>query len=514
MADELDEYLQVGSPFLREVDLSLLNAVIRDLFLEQDYNVSQALAKPLILIEATSVLGAISKNPGKYVPTTQKQLRRDMAEYYIGFTRPFRLLQLACLARQTGLEQAKKLHSRLSAENAERYFLHENLSFALTLLRADPSGVRFINQLVQKELAEATNLYYKLGLEAARRIFLAYTEILATLIPNSEHEEEKQLTSLLARLSKYEETAPPSPQSQPINPILKQMEEVLVKSAEGRSLWKAVGVSFFLFFKLLFQKPRYIRTSFSVVLRFIHALRKNPSATMQRWERIDDMRLRIQETAQRVQQSGEVLTQLHPELTDFVESTFPHPPYPAKTFVQDMQRIRTLRPVGMNGTKNNAKNGGGYLPDRVASPSLPALRPRVGARLAVSILRWLGQPAPARPHHRVCPLPAWIFPSLPWKALLVPYVSAWCSTDPTPHARRGGVTRRSVVRRCQRFFLRSPFRLQCMEDCLQHGCTDWQPAKGPTRFLVSLAVRHGEAFGCDSLAPLAPANSSGAQVLY
>lgn len=342
MTNDLDEYLQDESPFLRNVNISALERIIRDLFLEQDYNVSQALAKELILVEATSVLGAISKNPGKYVLTTQEQLRRDMAEYYIGFTRPFRLLQLASLARQTGLEQAKKLHSRLSAENAERYFLHENLSFALTLLRADPSGVRFINQLVQKELAAATNLYYKLGLEAARRIFLAYTEILATLIPNSEHEEEKQLTSLLARLSEYEKTAPPPPQSQPINPTLKQMEEILVKSAEGQSLWKAVGVSFFLFFKLLFQKPRYIRTSFSVLLRFIRALRKNPSATMQRWERIDDMRLRIQEMSQRAQQSGEVLTQLHPELTDFVESTFPHPPYPAKTFVQDMQHIRTL----------------------------------------------------------------------------------------------------------------------------------------------------------------------------
>jgi CHAT domain-containing protein len=265
------------------------------------------------------------------------------------------------------------LHSRLSAENAERYFLHENLSFALTLLRADPSGVRFINRLVQKEVAASTNLYYKVGIEAARRIFLEYTEILAILHPNVEYKEEKDLTSLLARLSEYEKTAPLSPQSQPINPTLKQIEEVLVKSAEEQSLWKAVGIGFFLFFKLLLQQPRRIRTLFTVLLRSIRALRKNPSATMQRWERVDDMLLTIRELAQQTQQPGEVLTQLHPELTDFVESTFPYPSYPAKNLVRDLQGIRTLNGVDTEEASEQLLGEWVRLAEQRDLPSHPAL---------------------------------------------------------------------------------------------------------------------------------------------
>lgn len=343
MVDELDEYLQEGSPFLREVDLSLLNAVVRDLFLEQHYYIGEAIAKGLSLGEVSSVLGSIAKSRDKYPFTSVEEMQNNVGEYITGFSRPFSLLLLAYSGLQTGLGGAKKINSWLSSTGGrKRDFEDRYLSFALTLLRGDLSGVIFINQLVQKELAVATSLYYKLGLEAARRIFLAYTEILATLIPNSEHEEEKQLTSLLACLSEYEKIAPPPPQPQPINPTLKQMEEILVKSADEQSLWKAVGIGFFFLFKLLLRQPRRLRSMFSVLLRGIRTLRQNPSATMQRWERVDDMRLRIREVAQQAQKPGEVLTQLHSELTDFVESTFPHPSYPAKTFVQDMQRIRTL----------------------------------------------------------------------------------------------------------------------------------------------------------------------------
>ncbi|HWS83237.1 MAG TPA: hypothetical protein VN207_03165, partial [Ktedonobacteraceae bacterium] len=190
MVDELDEYLQDGSPFLREVDLSLLNAVIRDLFLEQNYYIGEAIAKVLSLGEFSSAWGAIAANHGKYAFTSLEEMQENVGEYMTGFGRPFSLLLLAYTGLQTGLGGARKLNSWLSSNSIPgRDFEDHYLPFALTLLRGDLSGVIVINQLVRKELAAATNLYYKLGLEAARRIFLAYTEILATLIPDSEHEK-------------------------------------------------------------------------------------------------------------------------------------------------------------------------------------------------------------------------------------------------------------------------------------------------------------------------------------
>ena len=231
MIDDLDEYLQDGSPFLREVNLSTLDPIISNLFLEQDYSVIQALAKWIFAGEATSVWGAIGKNPGKYLPTTQEQVFRDMAEYSKGFLRPFRLLQLALLARRTGLEQAKEIHSWRSAKNADWHFEHENLPFAFTLLRADPSGVRFINRFVQKEVAASTNLYYKVGSEAARRIYCSYTDIFATLIPDSEGEDEEDSTPLLPHLDKREEPAPPLQSIQQVAPPIPLAEEFFVKLA-------------------------------------------------------------------------------------------------------------------------------------------------------------------------------------------------------------------------------------------------------------------------------------------
>src|SRR5450755_1164875 len=110
MVDELDEYLQEGSPFLHEVDLVLLNAVIRDLFLEQGYYTGEAIAKVLSLAEASSIFGAIARNPGKDTFATLEE-QKNVGEYITGFSRPFSLLLLAYGGLQTGLGGAKKINS-------------------------------------------------------------------------------------------------------------------------------------------------------------------------------------------------------------------------------------------------------------------------------------------------------------------------------------------------------------------------------------------------------------------
>jgi CHAT domain-containing protein len=343
MIDDLDEYLQDGSPFLREVDLSILDSIISDLFLEQHYDISQALAKVLILREATSVLGAISKNPGKYVPTTPEQLRRDMAEYYIGFIRPFRLLQLALLARQTGLEKAKEIHSWRSAEKADWHFEHENLPFAFTLLRADPSGVRFINQLMLKEVAASTNLYYKVGIEAARRIFCSYTDILATLIPDSKGEDEEDSAPLLPRLEEHKKNAPPLPAVKPVTPPVQLAEEVFVKLAAEKELsLKTIWTTLPALFRFLVRQPRSIHALFTTFSRFVGAFSKNPHLAVQRLDEVDHIMSRIHDMDHSEQQPGNTFLRLSAEMNDFVGNIMPYPPYPGKSFLQDIQRIRAL----------------------------------------------------------------------------------------------------------------------------------------------------------------------------
>jgi hypothetical protein len=74
----------------------------------------------------------------------------------------------------------------------------------------------------------------------------------------------------------------------------------------------------------------------------------------------------------------------------------------------------------------------------------------------------------------------------PWKALLELTQETqkrwWCHTCRPGEARTPLLMQGAAVSHDEAFyavanaFLRSPFILQCQENCLQHGCTDWQPA--------------------------------------
>src|SRR5712692_5435645 len=115
MLDELDEYLQEGSPFLREMDLFSLNAVIRDLFLEQDYYVGEAIAKRLSQGGLLSLSDIFTEKNSKYKYTTEENARKDLLEYLKGFMRPSSLLLSAYFGLRAGLGGARKMNAYLAS---------------------------------------------------------------------------------------------------------------------------------------------------------------------------------------------------------------------------------------------------------------------------------------------------------------------------------------------------------------------------------------------------------------
>ncbi len=350
MSSELDRYLQDDSPFLPEVDLRLLNAIIRDLFLEQGYRTGEAIARGLVTGIAlltssltSSVVEALSGKPDKRIETMG-----DLAEYARGFTLPLRLLQIAYVEveEKTGELKAKSVGEPKIAKtmiswlpvDAERDFLLENISLAVSLLRADSSGVKLINQIVRKELSRAANLYYKIGLEAARRTFVSYAEILDTLIPPP-GDEEKGPESLLPRLIEYEQIAPTSPK--PLSGRVRHLEETLAKLIENPSCSTALLISL--------RYPILIPRFFIFVSRFIYNACKNPDFAMREMSRAADetgsMIPKMQEAVRGEWQPGELVSRLEPEFATFQERisrVIPSDPYANKDFVRDIRRIRDL----------------------------------------------------------------------------------------------------------------------------------------------------------------------------
>jgi len=338
MDTELSHYFRDGSPFLPDVELEILNPIIRDLALEQGYFMGEAIAKGLGIIGSTNAVWALSRKSSK-----RSAKPEDLAEYFRGFHRPLSLLMIAYagLVEENGLEAAQKILSHSYKDDVtELNFLLDNLSFAVDQLYIDQSGIELINQIGQRESSRVVNLYYKIGLEAARRTFTAYSKILDTLVPRNADEEDIP-SSLFFRLIEYEKDAPTSPKELPKK--ARELEKALAKLIEDPSC----STSLFVFLR----HPRLIPKLISMFTRFIYSAFKNPAATEREMSRIAGALPKAQKEIREGWESGQLISGAAQEFTTLGESlsqVMPPYPYSNERFVEKIQLIRDLNQRASN----------------------------------------------------------------------------------------------------------------------------------------------------------------------
>src|SRR5579864_2411283 len=103
MVDELDDYLQDGSLFLPDVTLSVVNSIIKTVYLEPSYFVGHDVARGIFGSGGELAIRARTEYSSKRTATQQdlEDYIEDLMEYVEGYTRPLQLLLIASFT--TGL---------------------------------------------------------------------------------------------------------------------------------------------------------------------------------------------------------------------------------------------------------------------------------------------------------------------------------------------------------------------------------------------------------------------------
>jgi len=105
-------------------------------------------------------------------------MHTDIGPYLLGFTRPLLFLRGAFTAAIEGFSHARRLLYKADLNSEAKSFFFENLEYAVGLLRQDPSGRLLLNTFVTREAGSNRSIYYRVGLEVARRTFIAYPDII------------------------------------------------------------------------------------------------------------------------------------------------------------------------------------------------------------------------------------------------------------------------------------------------------------------------------------------------
>ncbi len=328
MMSEIERFLHGRDPFLPSVDLKLLNLIIRDLLLEQGYYEGEAIAKGLLLTGALSVIEPFTRKHGD-----GQSMVENFAHYASGFNRPLRLLQLSYAGLAEGLHATRTLLSKFSADE-ESSFVQDNLVSAVDSLRNDHSGVDLVNQVVQKELLRSNDIYFQVGLEAARRTFMSYHEIIDTLVGNLASDPKDKPGPLLPFLREYEKTPP---LSKPLSRKAMRLEKTLARFAERPSCSTALPA--------LLANPGLILSFFRMATRLVYNVRKNPEAALREMQKASAVMPKIQEIVRGDWQTGELASRVEAEFA-YVEERFavlaPQASYPSRDFVEDIKHIRAL----------------------------------------------------------------------------------------------------------------------------------------------------------------------------
>ncbi len=167
-----NQYLKQGSPLKLSINLGLLNAIIRDIFLEQDYQPGEAIAKGLVINGNTSSLKAVG--------TTWRGHQfswEELIKYDEGFKTLVTAIQFGYIATNVGIDRLRAWHKTQQKPVNDKYII-----MGYSLLRNDPWGDRFVDLIYLSELEfHRDQEFYVAGLKEARDLYHRYTTILRVL---------------------------------------------------------------------------------------------------------------------------------------------------------------------------------------------------------------------------------------------------------------------------------------------------------------------------------------------
>ena len=175
MSMQVSDFFFRGSPFWPDVDPRVVDRIKKDLREDPTYYPGEAIAKHLVwagLQMSMELLGKKVKIGRRKMVITPN----EAGAYSKGFVAPIFLLQFSYISVADGLSAARwalAKHPDVATNDEFQSLLRPNLEYAADLLARDTSGKRLIESFVQKQ-SQSSDLYRKVGLEAARRTFLAY----------------------------------------------------------------------------------------------------------------------------------------------------------------------------------------------------------------------------------------------------------------------------------------------------------------------------------------------------
>lgn len=171
---QVSDFFFRGSPFWPDVDLRVVDRIKQDLREDPTYYPGEAIAKHLVLVGGVMSMELVGEKV-KINRSKMTIMPDEAVAYSKGFVAAVSLLQFSYVSVAHGLSAARQMLQQPELES-RRQFLNAHLEYGARLLSEDISGKRLIEDFVRKESRQSTNLYYKVGLEAARRTFLAYCE--------------------------------------------------------------------------------------------------------------------------------------------------------------------------------------------------------------------------------------------------------------------------------------------------------------------------------------------------
>jgi len=174
MIRDIDRFLYEGSPFLPSVEQEILERILNDLRSDPSYYPGEAIAKHLGWQGLT--------HTGEVMIEAVKEFKippPDVAEYMQGFSKPLLLLQISYAGAADGMAAARQILRQ--HKQGPDLDVTTDLEYGVSLLRQDPSGLRLIDRFVQRESARRSSICYRIGLEAVRRLFASYSEIITAM---------------------------------------------------------------------------------------------------------------------------------------------------------------------------------------------------------------------------------------------------------------------------------------------------------------------------------------------
>ena len=176
--NQVSDYLSNHSPLTIPADYSLLDPIIRDLFLEQDYTIGEAISKGLVLTGLPPTFKAIGQKICGHVVTPE-----DHQEYKTGFFSLISLIQHGYIAIVVGTDNLRNSLKQQTNHRQLYDFLGDNLIVAASMIGADNRAMELAEMITRSEVNNPSkNLFYRIGVQAAHDIYVKYVRTTETLV--------------------------------------------------------------------------------------------------------------------------------------------------------------------------------------------------------------------------------------------------------------------------------------------------------------------------------------------